>query len=382
MSTITELTDILDGIEPEEFRSNDVDRLRLIESAKRPVSRIEIKEEKFFDLTFTQPVVFSALQTLNDLGLWKQWETVGGGPKSVDEVCDLCTPKCDLNLLRRLLRLLASVHIITETGQDHYKLFPRPIWKWVPSRVHHWDPSSINLPSFLAKTGYKEPQDNKNSNYADWSPGNLDFFGRCVADPVYQDSFSDFMTGWAKYKVPWPEFYDTTALVSGADLRNGGVLCVDLGGHHGIDLTRLLEKHPDIPAGSLVLQDLPEVLVGAKELNAKIKSMPHDMFNHRAYYFHAVFHDWSDDVSTQILRNVAAVMESGYSKVLIVEMVLPPTGASVIQSGMDVEMMALVSGRERTEDMWTKLINDSGLRIIKIWEDGRRNECLIEAELA
>ncbi|KAJ8126570.1 hypothetical protein O1611_g7070 [Lasiodiplodia mahajangana] len=309
MSKIIELVDILDGVGPAEFESDDVSRLQLIESAKKLVSRVETREEKLFDITFTQP-------------------------------------------------------------------------------THHWDPCCINLPLFLAKTGYKEPQDNKNSNYADWSPGNLDFFGRCVADPAFQDSFSGFMTNWGRYKVPWPEFYDTATLVSGADLRNGGVLCVDLGGHHGIDLTRLLEKHPDIPAGALVLQDLPEVLVGAKDLNVKIKPMPHDFFEpqpvigSRSYFFHAVFHDWSDEVSTRILKNVTAVMKRGYSKVFIVDMVLPPTGASAIQSTMDVEMMAIVSGWERTEDMWTKLINDAGLRVIKIWEDGRRNECLIEAELA
>lgn len=145
-------------------------------------------------------------------------------------------------------------------------------------RTHHWSPSCSNLPSFLAKNGYKEPRDTKNTNYTDWCPGNLDFFGKCVADPAYQDSFSGFMRGWGSYKVPWPEFYDTNSLIDGADLSNGGALCVDIGGHHGIDLTRLLDKHPDIAAGSLILQDLPEVLIGVEGLNKKIKAMPHDMF--------------------------------------------------------------------------------------------------------
>ena len=145
-------------------------------------------------------------------------------------------------------------------------------------RTHHWDRSSINLPVFLAKTGYKEPQDAKNSNYADHSVGHLDFFGKCVAEPAYQESFSIFMKGWARYKVPWPTFYDTGSLIDGDDLSNGGVLCVDIGGHHGIDLTRLLDKHPDLPAGSLVLEDLPEVVKGATDLNEKIRVIPHDMF--------------------------------------------------------------------------------------------------------
>lgn len=86
------------------------------------------------------------------------------------------------------------------------------------------------------------------------------------------------MRSRARYKVPWPKFFDTTSLVNGSDLSNGRVLCVDIGGHHGTDLARLLDKHPDIPDGSLVLQDLPEVLAGATSMSEKIKPMPHDMF--------------------------------------------------------------------------------------------------------
>ncbi|TRX95590.1 hypothetical protein FHL15_003548 [Xylaria flabelliformis] len=386
------------------------------ETVKKLLSRVETREERLYDISFGQPIVSAALQTLLDLGLWKEWAAIGGGSKSVDQLRELCTQDCDPNLLRRLLRLLASFHIIGETGEDQYELtdlIQGENWKWIQCRTHHWDRSGINFPSFLAKTGYKEPQDAKNTNYADWCPGNLDFFGKCVADPAYQESFSSFMTGWARYKVPWPEFYDTTSLLEGADLSNGAVLCVDIGGHHGIDLTRLLDKHPDIPAGALVLQDLPEVLAGAKNLNGKIKATPHDMFRpqpmkgyfiplllasyiwinvgltllymvlgSRSYYMHAVLHDWPDDTATQVLKNTAEAMIKGYSRLLIVDMVLPPTGISSIQAVMDVEMMANVGAYERTEAMWTKLINDAGLKIIKIWPDGRKNECLVEAELA
>ncbi|KAI8950393.1 putative O-methyltransferase [Xylaria longipes] len=391
MSRITSLINTLEGIKADDFEGNDTDRVQLIETAKKLLSRVETRQERWYDITFGQPVVFAALQTLVDLGLWNKWAAIGGVPKSVEQLRELCTPKCDPNLLRRLLRLLASVHIIAETGENQYELtnlFQEDTWKWIQCRTHHWDGSGINLPSFLAKTGYKEPQDAKNTNYADWCPGNLDFFGKCVAEPAYQDSFSSFMTGWAKYKVPWPEFYDTRSLIDGADRSNGGVLCVDIGGHHGIDLTRLLDKHPDIPAGSLVLQDLPEVLIGAKNLNEKIKAMPYDLFQpqpvkgSRSYYMHAVLHDWPEDTATQALKNVAEAMIKGYSRLLIVDMVLPPTGVSSIQAVMDVGMMANVGAYERTEAMWTKLVNDAGLKIIKIWQDGRRNECLVEAELA
>ncbi len=75
-------------------------------------------------------------------------------------------------------------------------------------------------------------------------------------------------------------------------------------------------------------------------------------------------------------------MKEGYSRVLIQEIVLPVAGATAVQSTMDVQMMANLSAYERTEAMWASLINDAGLKIIKIWKDGRGNEGLVEAELA
>ncbi|KAK7960381.1 O-methyltransferase [Apiospora saccharicola] len=134
----------------------------------------------------------------------------------------------------------------------------------------HWQETCLNLPKYLAKTGYREPQDAETTNYSDWCPEGLDFFSKCMAEPAYQDAFSGFMKSWAVYKRPWPEFFDTDSLLEGADLDldldsdSGAPLCVDVGGHHGIDLGRLLEKHPDLPAGSLVLQDLPEVVAEAR----------------------------------------------------------------------------------------------------------------------
>ncbi|KAI1422441.1 putative O-methyltransferase [Xylaria sp. FL1777] len=391
MSNLTELLATLDGIEIGDFKGNDIERLWFIETVKKLLGRVETREEILYEITFSQPAVFAALETLLDLGIWKKWAEMGGASRSVDGICELCEQKCEPNLLRRLLKLLASVHLIAEMGEDNFAMthiLLDGMWEWIPSRTHFWGRTCVNLPRFLAKTGYKEPLDPKNSNYADLTPEKLNFFGQCVADPLYQDSFSIFMRGWARYKVPWPTFYDTDSLINGADLNNGGVLCVDIGGHHGIDLTRLLDKHPDLPAGSLVLQDLPEVVSGAKDLNEKIKVIPHDMFQpqpvkgSRAYYFHAVFHDWPDSVAIEILKKTAEAMKEGYSRVLIQDMVLPLTGATAIQSTMDVEMMANVSAYERTEAMWAKLINDAGLKIIKIWKDGRGNEGLVEAELA
>lgn len=136
----------------------------------------------------------------------------------------------------------------------------------------------MHWPEFLAKTNYRKPLDDKNSCYIDAFPEKKSFFERCSANPVHQESFSSFMDLWAKQKRPWPQFYDTKSLLEGADLSDGSAFVVDVGGHHGIDLLRVLEKHPDIPAGSLVLEDLPEVVASVNLTTDKIKIVGHNLF--------------------------------------------------------------------------------------------------------
>ncbi|OTB00254.1 hypothetical protein M426DRAFT_238377 [Hypoxylon sp. CI-4A] len=387
----------LDALTLADFEGHETKRLQLLSSARKLLSRVELNQERVMNIAFSQPITYAALKTCVDLGLWHGWTEAGGGEKSVDELVKLTSKDCDLNLLRRFLHLLGAANIIEETGEDRYRPtnFSFSIGdkstrmaEAVNSKADHWDISQINLPKFLAKTSYREPVDPKHSSYSDGNPEGLSFFDRCLSKQYLQDSFSGFMTEWAKYKIPWPQYYDTETLVKGADLSSGDPLVVDIGGHHGIDLSVFLDKHPDVPAGSLVLQDLPGVLSGANITTDKIRPMAHNFFEvqpvhgSRAYFFHAVFHDWPDTVAVQMLRNLVPALKKGYSKVLICDIVIPRTGASIYQTGMDVNMMAELSGLERTEDGWMKLLKGAGLDFVKMWKDLRGYETVIEAELA
>lgn len=66
---------------------------------------------------------------------------------------------------------------------------------------------------------------------------------------------------------------------------------------------------------------------------------------------HAVLHDWSDETSIKILKQVAAAMKPGYSKVLIHDIVIPPTGTSYNQAELDC-LVLQASANERTEEAW------------------------------
>lgn len=96
----------LDAVEPGVFGGNEVERLKVRAAARRLLARVETPYERAWGFCFEQPVVFAALQTCIDLGLWKSW-TGAGGEKSIDELVEFTTPTVDPNLLRKL-----SLHTI------------------------------------------------------------------------------------------------------------------------------------------------------------------------------------------------------------------------------------------------------------------------------
>ncbi|KAL8909686.1 MAG: hypothetical protein Q9171_004931 [Xanthocarpia ochracea] len=342
-----QLIEQLDGVVATTLSRDDFTRQQLAMAARKLLHKLETKEEKTFRLAIAKPIVFSMLQVAIDVG--------------------------------HQLRLMAANHIIEETGQDRYTPTTFSLSMGDRStlvapalriRTDHIAQCAMHWPDFLAKTDYRKPVDDKNSCYIDAFPEKKSFFERWSANPVHQESFSFFMDLWGKHKRPWPQFYDTNMLLEGANMSDGSAFIVDVGGHHTIDLLRVLENHPDLPAGSLVLEDLPQVVASVQFTTDKIRIVGHDLFGpdtvqpvkgSRAYYMHSVLHDWSDETSVKILKQVAAVMKPGYSKVLINEIVIPATGNSYIQAGLDC-LVLQASANERTEAMWNKatLADDSG----------------------
>lgn len=69
------------------------------------------------------------------------------------------------------------------------------------------------------------------------------------------------------------------------------------------------------------------------------------------------------------------------SRLLINEFVLPNTETSQLQASLDIMMMALVSGLERTEMQWRALLESIGLEVVKIWSVVPEAEAVIETRL-
>ena len=139
----------------------------------------------------------------------------------------------------------------------------------------------------------------------------------------------------------------------------------------------------------LILQDLQVVIDDVKGIDPSIELMGHDFLAEqpvkgaRAYFMHSIMHDWPDDVCTKILARLSEAMKPGYSKILIFECVIPPTGAHWEATAEDVLMMTQLSAGERTEGQWRNLVegSDINLKITGFWKCARPDvEVIIECE--
>lgn len=199
-----------------------------------------------------------------------------------------------------------------------------------------------------------------------------------------QTLFNSYMASRREAQPPWFEIYPVERLLGHAVPSLGTVFLIDIGGNQGHDLSRFRQRYSHLP-GKLVLQDPPDVVNGVSGREAGIDVMGYNFLDlqpvkgARAYYFRAIFHDWPDRICQQILRNTVSAMVPGYSKILIVDFVLPNTETPLMQASLDVQMMSLGAGVERSERQWRDLLGSVGLEITGIWSQRPGMESVIEA---
>ncbi len=146
-----------------------------------------------------------------------------------------------------------------------------------------------------------------------------------------------------------------------------GATVVDVGGAHGTLLAGVLKANP---AARGVLTDLPHVIADAPRALAALgvaeraEAVGGDFFRSvpegDVYLLKQVLHDWNDDQCVAILRNCARAMRPG-GKVVVVEMVVPDDGSPGLAQIMDLNMLVMLPGRERTGAEFGALFGAAGL---------------------
>jgi hypothetical protein len=148
---------------------------------------------------------------------------------------------------------------------------------------------------------------------------------------------------------------------------------VDVGGATGNMLAATLSRHAG-PSG--ILFDLPHVVADAPSLleengvRDRVKIEPGDFFKTvpsggDAYILSHIIHDWDEDQCLMILSHIRKAIKSN-GRLLIVEMVLPE-GDTVHPSKMlDMVMLLVSGGQERTEAEYGSLLNKGGFKLTRI----------------
>ena len=141
-------------------------------------------------------------------------------------------------------------------------------------------PAFLHLDQFLAKTQYKNPEDDVDGPFQ-YGHGNKDhFFEHIKRVPERLTQFNNHMAGYHHGRPSWmdKDFYPVEEnLVKGARTDKDATFLVDVGGNKGHDLEELKKKHPNL-LGQLVLQDKADVLAEANDLDPSIVKMAHDFF--------------------------------------------------------------------------------------------------------
>ena len=143
----------------------------------------------------------------------------------------------------------------------------------------------------------------------------------------------------------------------------------DIGGSGGTLMSAVLDAHADIGG---ILFDLPEVAerassaIEARNLGGRCHVLGGDFFasvpgGTDVYILKQILHDWNDEQCVTILSNIAKGLPSN-GRVLILEMVIPDDRTPTAAQLMDLNMLAVLPGRERTRSEYATLFRDAGLQ--------------------
>ncbi|WP_353374081.1 methyltransferase [Mycobacterium sp.] len=78
-----------------------------------------------------------------------------------------------------------------------------------------------------------------------------------------------------------------------------------------------------------------------------------------------IVHDWDESKVKQILRNVRAAMATN-TKLLVLEAVVPVDDREHLSTILDLEMLVVGAGRERTAAEYTDLLRATGFRNTRV----------------
>lgn len=162
------------------------------------------------------------------------------------------------------------------------------------------------------------------------------------------------------------------AILEAYDFSRFGTI-VDVGGGRGTLIASILEACPD--SRGIVL-DLPHVIEMGKDhlvergLASRAELRAGSFFDSvpaggDAYLLKWILHDWNDEECARILRNCHRAMPPD-GKLIVIEAVVPDGNVPFLHKLIDLNMLVMTGGRERTEDEYRSLFAAGGFRLVRV----------------
>lgn len=270
---------------------------------------------------------------------------------------------CDAPSLYRVLRALSSVGVFRENEKKQFESTPLG------------DTLQSDIPGSMKAMAIAQLGDHFNA----W--GNLVYSiktGHIAFDNI------EGMSVWKYYEMHPDEgvnFMKAMTGLTGAVIQHvlpeydfsAFQTIVDIGGGNGALLMAVLDRTPH--AKGIVFDE--EYVVAetknsirqkgfdercATEAGSFFEFIPE---NADAYLMKMVLHDWNDEQCLQILKNCQKAMKPG-SKLLVLDAVIPEGNEPHPGKFMDINMLTMTGGKERTEKEFTVLFAAAGLRLSRI----------------
>ncbi len=301
----------------------------------------------------TQAVYVAAKLGIADL--------VAKGGRTADDLAK--DVEADGPSLYRLLRALAGLGVFTSDEQGRFSLTP------VGERLRSDVPGSQRALAIMSGE----------EHYVAW--GHLLYSvqtGKIAFDKVYGMPVFDFLSQHEEQAKLFDlamvgvHGRETSAMTDAYDFSGIRVLA-DVGGGNGSLLTTVLQKHTKLKG---MLYDLPGVTERAKaNLQAAgiadrcqviggsfFESIPAGA---DAYLMRHIIHDWDDEKSITILKNVCKVIPPE-GRLLLVEGVIPPGNEPSFSKLLDLTMLTIPGGKERTAEEYRELFAAGGFELTRI----------------
>ena len=288
-------------------------------------------------------------------------DKLAGGPKSAEALA--AETMTNPGALFRLLRALSSVGVFTQQADNQFANSPLsdPLRK--SAEESQWAMAVMMGEEHFAAWGQLlySIQTGQGSFRKVFGEGVFDFLGKHPEQAKVFDAAMTSIHG-----------AETKLMNDAYDFSVFQTLC-DVGGGNGKTLIEVLQRHPQLQG---TLFDLPHVVERAKPnleaagVSNRCQFVGGNFFKKidvraDAILMRHIIHDWDDAKCVTILKNCRAALAPG-GKVLVVESVVPVGNEPGFVKWLDLTMLTIPEGKERTADEYRELFAAAGLKLTRI----------------